>query len=339
VPVAGSLAAVAAATGLIYALRPIAPVLSLGVLYVLAVMAAALVWGAAYAVPVAVVSMLAYNFFFLPPLLTLRLADGRNWTALAVYIVTALVVSNLATQAKGRAREAEQESRESALLSDAAAGLLHGQDADVLLDDVRTRRDRVLAEADSVHRLRFEAALDALVETAREHGRIDDAAPVPETEPDVEEVAPLAGPFLLRPYREWQARRALRAARRAADEELIVTRLPSPRLAWRIAELVSDDNRTTLARSLTDTVHAADERFLPSASPLDRGAVRESRAQLLELTARIADLDRPVMPRGVLLVERLLGATDSPLYARVPTARVRDEIARTLAALDRETLR
>ena len=92
VPVAGSIAAVAAATGLIYALRPIAPVLSLGVLYVPAVMVAAIVWGAAYAVPVAVVSMLAYNFFFLPPLLTLRLADGRNWTALGVYVATAVVV-------------------------------------------------------------------------------------------------------------------------------------------------------------------------------------------------------------------------------------------------------
>jgi len=141
------------------------------------------------------------------------------------------------------------------------------------------------------------------------------------------------------PYRDWQARRALHAARRAADEELLVTRLPSPRLAWRTNELVSDEHRTDVARSLTATVHAADERFLPSASPLDRGAVRESRAQMLELASRIADLERPVMPRGILLVERLLAGVESPLYARVPTARVRDEIARTLAALDRETPR
>ena len=93
IAVAGSIAALAAATGLIYALRPIAPVLSLGVLYVLAVLAVAIVWGAVYAVPVAVASMLAFNFFFLPPLLTLRLADGRNWTALAVYVATAVIVS------------------------------------------------------------------------------------------------------------------------------------------------------------------------------------------------------------------------------------------------------
>ncbi len=139
------------------------------------------------------------------------------------------------------------------------------------------------------------------------------------------------------PYRDWQARRALQAARRDADAELIVTRLPSPRFAWRTRELVSDEHRLDLGRSLTATVHSADERFLPSASPLDRGAVRASSSQLLELGSRLLDLERPVMPRGVLLVERLLSGKDSLLYARVDVARVRAEIARTLAALDRET--
>jgi hypothetical protein len=139
------------------------------------------------------------------------------------------------------------------------------------------------------------------------------------------------------PYRDWQARRALQAARRDADAELIVTRLPSPRFAWRTRELVSDEHRLDLGRSLTATVHSADERFLPSASPLDRGVVRACSSQLLELGSRMLDLERPVMPRGVLLVERLLSGKDSPLYARVDVARVRAEIARTLAALDRET--
>jgi hypothetical protein len=140
------------------------------------------------------------------------------------------------------------------------------------------------------------------------------------------------------PYREWQAGRALGAARSAADEELIVTRLPSPRFAWRTRELVSPEHRVELGRSLTATVYSADERFLPSASPVDRGAVRASSSQLLELASLLLDLERPVMPRGVLLVERLLSGRESPLYARVEQARVRAEIARTLAALDREPI-
>ena len=117
-----------------------------------------------------------------------------------------------------------------------------------------------------------------------------------------------------------------------------MTRLPSPRFAWRTRELVSDEHRLDLGRSLTATIHGADERFLPSASPVDRGAVRASSSQLLGLASRLLDLDRPVMPRGVLLVERLLSGTDSPLYARVEQTRVREEIARTLSALERETI-
>lgn len=144
--------------------------------------------------------------------------------------------------------------------------------------------------------------------------------------------------LLTKPFHDWSDKRALRAARRSADEELILTRLPSPRLAWRTAELVSDEHRDELARSVTATIHSADERFLPSASPLDRGAVRECRSQLLDLASRLCDHDRPVMPRGILLVERLLSGPQSPLYARVPVARVHDELTRTRAALEREAI-
>ena len=120
--------------------------------------------------------MLAFNFFFLPPLLTLRLADGRNWTALAVYVATAVIVSELATRARGRAAEAEQRGRETALLSDAAAELLQVGDTDALLADLQVRVERVLVQADEVARERFEAAFETLVSTARERERLEDEA-------------------------------------------------------------------------------------------------------------------------------------------------------------------
>lgn len=138
------------------------------------------------------------------------------------------------------------------------------------------------------------------------------------------------------PLHGWEARRALRAARRAADDELLVTRLPPPRLAWRRDELVADGHRLQLGRSVADVVHASDERFLPSASPIDRGAVRECRSQLLELASRLCDLDRSVMPRGVLLVERLLGDAKGPLYGRAGATLLARELARTRRALERE---
>ena len=79
-----------------YVLRPVAPVLSLGVLYVFAVLPVAVLWGLGYAIPVSVLSMLTFNFLFLPPVHTLALRDSANWVALAVYLVTAVVVSWLA---------------------------------------------------------------------------------------------------------------------------------------------------------------------------------------------------------------------------------------------------
>jgi len=93
-------------TGAVFLLRPVAPVLSLGVLYVIAVVAVAVLRGLAYAVPVAIGSMLAFNFFFLEPVHTLALHDSANWVALGVYLVTAVVVSELATRSRRLAQEA-----------------------------------------------------------------------------------------------------------------------------------------------------------------------------------------------------------------------------------------
>ena len=120
------------------------PVLSLGVLYVFAVLPVAVAWGTASAVFVAIVSMLAFNFFFLSPRFTLDLADGRNWLALAVYLATAVVVGDLAARARRRAAEAEQREREAALLADVAAQLLRGSRLEEQLDRIEERTAEVI---------------------------------------------------------------------------------------------------------------------------------------------------------------------------------------------------
>ncbi len=120
------------------------PVLSLGVLYIFAVLPVAVFWGPALAVPVAIASMLAFNFFFLPPLYTLTLADRQNWFALAVYVVTAIVVGTLASRYRTRGAEAEQRGREAALLADIAAELLRGTQLQQELDKIEERTAEVL---------------------------------------------------------------------------------------------------------------------------------------------------------------------------------------------------
>jgi K+-sensing histidine kinase KdpD len=90
------------------------PVLSLGVLYIFAVLPVAVLWGLALAAAVSVASMLAFNWFFLPPTHTFQLRDGANWAVLAVYLATAVVVSALAARARRRAELAEAREREAA---------------------------------------------------------------------------------------------------------------------------------------------------------------------------------------------------------------------------------
>jgi two-component system, OmpR family, sensor histidine kinase KdpD len=122
-----SAASVAAITAVISLLERWVPVLSLGVLYIFAVLPVAIVWGLGFALPVSVASMLAFNWFFLPPRHTFTLADSENWFALAVYLATAVVVSELAARARRRASAAEQRERESTLLAGLAADLLRGR--------------------------------------------------------------------------------------------------------------------------------------------------------------------------------------------------------------------
>jgi two-component system, OmpR family, sensor histidine kinase KdpD len=125
-----SAAAVTAVTGAVFGLKAVAPVLGLSILYLLAVLPVAVLYGLAYALGVSIASMLAFNFFFLPPLHTLALTDAENWVALAVFVVTSVVVSELATRARRRAFAAAE--ADSLRRSDAAkTAVLHAVSHDL----------------------------------------------------------------------------------------------------------------------------------------------------------------------------------------------------------------
>ena len=65
-------------TAAIFLFREAVPVLSLGALYLFAVLPVAIFWGRAWAIAVAVASMLAFNFFFLPPRTPSVWRNGRT---------------------------------------------------------------------------------------------------------------------------------------------------------------------------------------------------------------------------------------------------------------------
>jgi two-component system sensor histidine kinase KdpD len=145
--IASSTASVSVVTAVVALLRPHVPVLSLGALYVFAVLPISIFWGLAYAIPVSIASMLAFNFFFLPPVHTFTLSDSSNWFALAVFLVTGIVASELAARLRRRARE-------SALLAGIAGSLLERGNVEAELDRIAAQ----VAPALQVDRARIELA-------------------------------------------------------------------------------------------------------------------------------------------------------------------------------------
>src|SRR5690242_3583535 len=61
--------------------------------FLLATLGVATSWGLLEAIVASVAGMLCFNFFFLPPVLTLSIADTQNWVALFAFLVTAVVAS------------------------------------------------------------------------------------------------------------------------------------------------------------------------------------------------------------------------------------------------------
>lgn len=133
-----------------------------------------------------------------------------------------------------------------------------------------------------------------------------------------------------------KARRAAQKARSAADSE--IAKLDGGgiplRLAWRVDELVATKNRLDLAHSIRSLVADASARYLPSASPVNRSAVRVQSAGLLAVAARLADLELSVAPRGVVLADRLLTDGSGPLYARERVDELPSYLSATMEALE-----
>lgn len=80
--------------------------------FLLAILAVSAVWGMAVSAFMSVAAMLAFNYFFLPPVGTFTVADPQNWVALFAFLVTAIVGSQLSGRIRKEARASNQRRRE-----------------------------------------------------------------------------------------------------------------------------------------------------------------------------------------------------------------------------------
>lgn len=81
-------------------------------------------WGLSNAIFTSILSTLALNFFFLPPIGKLTIADPENWVSLGSFLITAIVSSRLADRVRDEANEAKRQRREIERLYDFSHRLL-----------------------------------------------------------------------------------------------------------------------------------------------------------------------------------------------------------------------
>jgi two-component system, OmpR family, sensor histidine kinase KdpD len=89
---------------------------NISLVFLAAVLASAVRFGAGPSVYTALVSVLCYNFFFLPPLYTFTIADPANVVALFFFMVVALLTSSLTARTRTQAVIAKKQARVSAEL-------------------------------------------------------------------------------------------------------------------------------------------------------------------------------------------------------------------------------
>jgi two-component system, OmpR family, sensor histidine kinase KdpD len=80
--------------------------------FIVMVLWVAAYWGFRFSVFLAVVAMLAFNFYFLPPVGTFTVADPQNWVALVAFLITAGIASQLADRARRQTADANQRRRD-----------------------------------------------------------------------------------------------------------------------------------------------------------------------------------------------------------------------------------
>lgn len=123
VAVVAGLAAIAVITALYRALAVsnAAVVSTTFLLVVLVVAATSLLWAA---IAVSIAAVLAFNYFFLPPVGTFVVADPQNWLALLAFLAVSVVAGNLSAVARARTAEAVSRRDEQARLFDLSRDVL-----------------------------------------------------------------------------------------------------------------------------------------------------------------------------------------------------------------------
>jgi two-component system sensor histidine kinase KdpD len=93
-------------------------------IFLLVVLGAATISGLVKATVTSLMAVLAFNYYFLPPIGTLTIQDPQNWVAFTAFFITAITASQLSGRAQGKAREARRQRLETERLYQLSRAIL-----------------------------------------------------------------------------------------------------------------------------------------------------------------------------------------------------------------------
>jgi two-component system sensor histidine kinase KdpD len=134
--------------------------------YLVAILLIATNWGIFDSTLASVAAVFCFNFFFLPPVGTLTIADPQNWVALIAFLITAIVASQLSGRATHREIEAASRQRDLERLYALSRGLL-------LTDTDTPIQSRIAQNVATAFQIRGVALYDARLDTIVRSGELD----------------------------------------------------------------------------------------------------------------------------------------------------------------------
>ena len=105
-----------AITGILYIFKLYPRIPNISLLYLLVILTLASTRGFYAAILAAVVAFLSFDYFLVPPFYTFTIAKVDEWLALFVFLVTAIITSQLASALRQRAEQARRREHETRIL-------------------------------------------------------------------------------------------------------------------------------------------------------------------------------------------------------------------------------
>ena len=115
-PYAWTVISIAVITAAGKAFQPVLDLVTIALVYLLPVLVTAVRWGLWPSLAASFLGILSFDFFFVPPVLSITVSDVRYLFSFAIFLVVALVTGTLAARLRDQARAASQRERRMAAL-------------------------------------------------------------------------------------------------------------------------------------------------------------------------------------------------------------------------------